>query len=1261
MMSVIPPPDFAKLPPAHQHLLQLAKDQHSLDVVPLQELKGGQTGAFLYLASVSAGDSRQVEHFVIKFDRVNEKARPGETERHRFALSQAPAVFGRQNMPRLAFEFEHEGATALFYTLAGQSLQHFRTLASNEHQNRLEALFAATNDYLLKEWNTESTFDRAVHPQKLLQRWLGYRLKPDGQIGSFLRDKFQIDPNTEGFLIQGQIFPNPLSYGLNAGRWKETRPIDVLTGFQHGDLNIGNILAKFTEDSDNLEGYFLIDFALYKDQMPLLYDQRYLEMSYLIRELDRAPFQKWVSFVNHFSSRDMPNPKEVPVEMAGACAVITAGRKSFEGWIHETHPSLSDDLWGQFWLAGVAAGLNFCNKAALSTEERLAGLIYSAVHLKRYCFQFGIPFPVDVRLLYDANNWGEIASVNKLVPVSELHRNNLPIQPTPFIGRQAEVTAVKNLLMRDSQGQEVRLVTLIGPGGTGKTRLALQVATDLIDRFADGVFFVDLAPIREPEAVLAAIARTVGLRETSDRSLLDELKGQLRTRTMLLLLDNFEQVMAAGPKVMELLQECPELKLLVTSREALHLRGEHIHPVPPLTLPRADLKQQSIEQLTQYEAVRLFIDRVLAVKPDFEVTNENAPAVAEICFRLDGLPLAIELAAARIRLFSPQALLERVGSRLKLLRGGARDLPVRQQTLRDTIDWSYDLLDHGEQRLFALLSVFAGCTFEEAEMVAGGIKNLNGTGMDIFDGLASLMDKSLIRQTDQGRGEPRLLMLETIREYASERLEQDSEFSAAARRAHATYFANFTQSQWQSLTGEDREAALRAMESDIENLRIAWRYWVEEQDLEQLSKFVDSLWLLYDVRGWYHAMVSLTNDLLNVLASTPSTPERAQQEIMLQTNLARALLATKGYTEEVEQAYARALALCESAGEIPQLFPVLRGLASFYILRTEYGKAMQLGERILNLAEHLNDTDMLVEGHMVLGYNLAFVKDPQIGLDHLEKAIALYDPGRPRVRRLGLGTNPGVICLTVSSLFLWMLGYPDRARKRAADGILLARKMDHAYSIAYAHFHNGLLNLWLRNAEVAQESAQAVLELAEEHGFQIWSAVGTCLRGSALVGMGSIEIGLALIEQGMNAYQGLKTPPVFWPLLLYLYAGAYGAASRPEDGLRLLNEAIEIASAGSGKTLASEFFIRKGELLLAVSPANAAEAESWYQLAVDNAQEVHTPMFELRAAMRLSRLWQEQGKKEQARKLLSDAYTKITEGFTTPDLKEANTLLTNLS
>jgi predicted ATPase len=621
--------------------------------------------------------------------------------------------------------------------------------------------------------------------------------------------------------------------------------------------------------------------------------------------------------------------------------------------------------------------------------------------------------------------------------------------------------------------------------------------------------------------------------------------------------------------------------------------------------------------------------------------------------------LAIELATARLNVFTPQALAERLGNRLKMLRGGARDLPVRQQTLRDTIDWSYELLDTREQALFKLLAVFSGATLVALEAVASRLQSIDE--FDIFEAVGSLVGKSLIRQEEEGTGESRLQMLETIREFATARLEEDKAFTAAARRAHATFFAEFTASQWAQLTGEGRERALTVLTVELENIRTAWRFWAAEGNLEQLSKFTDCLWLLYDARGWYHATVELTTDLLKVLSTTVSTPERARQEIMLQTSLARALLTTKGYTEEVEQAYARALELCDSAGEIPQLFPVLRGLSFYYVFQAQFEKGIQIGERILNHAEHLNDPDMRAEAQLVLGYNIAFYNDLHGGLDLLEKSIAGYDLTRQRVRRLGLGTNPGVVGLSASSLLLWMAGFPDRARKRMGDAVALARKLDHPFSMAYAQFHFAFLHLWLGNAQVAQERAQALIDSAEEHEFQIWGAVGTCLRGAALVGLGSFNEGLTLIERGMNASRGPKTPPVFWPSLLYLQAEAYGAAARPEDGLPLLNEAIQIASAWSGKLMASEFLGLKGDLLLALDPNNAAEAEICYQLAVDNAKDVKSVLLELRAAIKLSRLWHRQGKTGQAQSVLNEAYAKMTEGFEMADLMRAQAMLKELN
>jgi predicted ATPase len=832
--------------------------------------------------------------------------------------------------------------------------------------------------------------------------------------------------------------------------------------------------------------------------------------------------------------------------------------------------------------------------------------------------------------------------------------NNLPAQTTTLVGREAELADIVKRL--SSEG--ARLLTLTGPGGIGKTRIALQSAAELIDRFRDGVYFVDLAPLRDPVLVPEAIAQTVGLRETGNQLVFDELKDQLRQKKMLLLLDNFEQVTAAAPLVGELLRDCPLLNLLVTSREALHLRGEQVFPLPPLDLPRIDLKLLAIEQFTQFEAVRLFIERAQAVQPDFTVTNENAPAIAEICARLDGLPLAIELAAARTRLLPPKALLERLESRLKLLRGGARDLPARQQTLRDTIEWGYELLDAGEQRLFELLSVFSGgCTLEAVEAVAEGIELFVDLNVDILDGLASLIDKSMLRQVEHTRGAPRLLMLETIREYAAEMLGENPEFREAATRRHAVYFAGFSQLQWSRLTGTEREAALDALSTDLENLRTAWRYWVVEKDPDQLGRLVDSLWLFYDTHGWYHATVNLANDLLEVLTISPPTPERTQEEIAIRISLARALLAVKGYTPEVEEAFTHALEFALAAGKTSQIYPVLRSLFSFYSLRGEFDKGISIGEQILELADLHNEPDMRVDGHTILGASYAFTGNIQVGLEHMDKAIASIDLGRHSASRFRLGIYPGISCYTSSSMILWGLGFPDRALRRTSEAVGVAKKINHPYSLAFALFHTGLLRFWRQEMDLCLGISQAVLDLAREHELLIWSAVGSCLHGVGVASMGRAEEGLAEIDQGMEKYQQLKSPPVFWPLLRSMQAWVCGLAGNPAKGLAYIDEMALPPAQGFSKILVAETFRIRGELLVALSPNNQPEAEQMYLAALQIAQEHEALMLELRIGIRLARLWNKTASHEQSRQLLSQAYARFTEGFSTVDLQEARELL----
>jgi predicted ATPase/class 3 adenylate cyclase/uncharacterized protein HemY len=419
--------------------------------------------------------------------------------------------------------------------------------------------------------------------------------------------------------------------------------------------------------------------------------------------------------------------------------------------------------------------------------------------------------------------------------------NNLPMQPTPFIGREREVTTVTQLLRQP----EVHLVTLTGAGGVGKTRLGLQVAAELSDQFTDGVWLVALAPVSDAEQVVPTIMSTLLIKEAGGQPLLGQLKAALKDKQMLLVLDNFEQVVDAALQIAELLAACPKLKILVTSRVVLHVQAEREFAVPPLSLPNPK-RLPDLVTLSQYEAVALFIQRAQAVKPDFQVTNANAPAVAGICARLDGLPLAIELAAARVKYFAPQALFTRLEQGLSVLTGGARDLPARQQTLRGAIAWSYDLLSPEEKALFRRLAVFVdGWTIETAEVVCRAAGELEA---DVLDGMLSLVDKSLLRQQELAGGEPRFWMLQLLREFGMEALRQAGE-SEVIRQTHVEYFLALAEEAESELRGPDQVRWLERLEQEHDNLRAALTWTREQSEGEWGLRLAGALQLFWEIHG----------------------------------------------------------------------------------------------------------------------------------------------------------------------------------------------------------------------------------------------------------------------------------------------------------------------------------------------------------------------------------------------------------------------------
>ncbi len=599
--------------------------------------------------------------------------------------------------------------------------------------------------------------------------------------------------------------------------------------------------------------------------------------------------------------------------------------------------------------------------------------------------------------------------------------NNLPIQMTSFVGRDDQVREAKQLLLKS------RLLTLTGPGGTGKTRLSLQIAAELLEQFPDGVYFVPLASIQDPDLLASVVAQTLAIPITGSQQPLERLLDHLKGKRTLLVLDNFEQLMAAGPTVAELLRSSDPLRVLVSSRAVLHVYGEQEFPVPPLRLP--DLRAlPPLAALSQYEGVQLFIERAAAVRPDFTVTNENAPSIAGICERVDGLPLAIELAAARTKLFSPQALFGRLEKTLTALGSGARDLPGRQQTLRGAIAWSYDLLDPKAKRLLGRFSVFArGGSLQQAEAVCGPDEEIGGPLVEQLDQLA---DQSLMRRLPEVE-EPRFLMLQTIREFALERLEEAGE-ADAIRKRHGSAFLDLAERAEADLFGPRQKAWLDQIEREHDNFRAAFDFCISTRDARTAMRLGASLWRFWQMRGHLHEGRSR-------LAQALALPgDDFPKERLRVLEAAGGLAYWQADLPEAQRLYDECLRLTRQVGDRRAIANAIYNDAFPSVaMRTNIAEARLLMGEALELFRELGDAGGVARSLWGLGNAAYFERDYATAVPLLEEAEELF---RKVDDRFGLAWCLHTLGLTANKLNDW-----ERAARAWSEAL---RIFDRAQDVA---------------------------------------------------------------------------------------------------------------------------------------------------------------------------------------------------------------------
>jgi predicted ATPase/DNA-binding winged helix-turn-helix (wHTH) protein len=823
--------------------------------------------------------------------------------------------------------------------------------------------------------------------------------------------------------------------------------------------------------------------------------------------------------------------------------------------------------------------------------------------------------------------------------------HNLPLPVTRVVGRGDTIKAIVAQLPRE------RFITLVGAGGVGKTTVALAVAEELIASYQEGVRFIDLTPLSDPNLVPSALASVLGVSIPSDKSI-PALISFLRDKKILLIFDNCEHVVEAAAAITsELLKGVESLHVLATSREPLRAEGEHVRRLSPLEFPRASATLTAAKALT-FPAVQLFVERAVASSDQFELSDENASVVAEICRRLDGIALAVELAAGRVDAFGVRDLAARLDDCFRLLTTGRRTALPRHQTLRATMNWSYELLTQTERLVLRRLGVFpSGFTLSAARAV---VASAELAAADVYDLVANLVAKSLVT-ADVSGPMARYRLLDTTRTFALEKLAESGELAAAAR-LHALHYREFLDRGATLWATTPASEWLAAYSPEIDNIRAAldWAFATGGDASTGTALVAASapLWiqlsLLEECRG-------RAGQALACLDAEAGRGTR--QEMLLQAALAVSFLHTHGPVRQTAATWMKVLKLSEELKDAEYQLRALYGLWVSSVDKGGYPAALASAHQFRTVAEAKADVASTLVGDRLIGVSLHFLGDQAEARSNIERMLNRYEPalhGSPAVR---FGLDQRVGAFTHLARILWLQGFPEQAVRTVQAGVAEARARGHTNSLCLV-LADGAIPIAILTGDLpmAEQLVAEVIEKAERHALGLWHGYGLGLRGWMVAQGGDAEVAVPLLRTAVdNIWEGAVG--VRYAMFLGWLAEALGGAGRAEEGISIVDEALRRSERNEERWCFPELLRIQGELMLLKKEPNVASAEQNFLQSLSWARLQGTLSWELRGAMSLARLRPNQGRTEEAFVLLAQVYDRFTEGFTTADLERARELI----